>query len=176
MLVLMAKRGPQPKPRAERFWERADKSGDCWLWTGGTFAKRGGYGTFYDDERGDMQRLRRAHRVAYEIEHCVELDQSEVVLHLCDTPACVRPSHLALGTQADNLADMRAKRRGHVFTEKNVERGTDRYNAKLDPDKVRRLRAAYVNGENLAQLAREMGVTQSAAQMAATGKSWRDVT
>src|SRR5436190_23627004 len=92
MLVLM-KKGPNPsKPRAERMEERTDRTSDCWLWTGAVFAKRGGYGAFYDDD----QRLRRAHRVAYEIAHRVELDPSRVGLHLCDTPLCVRPAHLAL--------------------------------------------------------------------------------
>lgn len=171
MLVLMRK-GPNPsKPRAERMAERTDKTGDCWLWTGALFVKRGGYGAFYDDD----QRLRRAHRVAYELDHHLTLEPAQVVIHSCDTPRCVRPSHLSIGTQADNLADMREKNRGHTFTEATAERGTDRYNAKLDPDKVRRLRAARAAGESVTALAKEMGVTQAAAQMAASGVTWKHV-
>lgn len=41
---------------AERFWSHVDKSGDCWLWTGGK--TQYGYGQF-----GIV-----AHRVAYELE------------------------------------------------------------------------------------------------------------
>ncbi len=39
-----------------------------------------------------------------------------VVMHLCDNPPCVRLSHLAIGTQADNLQMMRERGRGHRAT------------------------------------------------------------
>jgi len=38
--------------------------------------------------------------------------EGQIVRHLCDNPACFRYDHLAIGTQADNLADMAAKGRG----------------------------------------------------------------
>jgi hypothetical protein len=34
-----------------------------------------------------------------------------VVMHACDVPACCNPDHLSVGTQKENLADMRAKGR-----------------------------------------------------------------
>lgn len=163
----MAKRGPKQKPRRERFYDRVDKSGECWLWTGAINHKRGGYGAFYDDDT----RLRRAHRVAWELEHG-ELTEDQVVMHICDTPACVRIDHLRLGTQLENLTDMRWKGRGAVPP---PEHGTQRYNAVLDDDKVRRLRAARAAGENVSALAREMGVSPGAAGRAARGEGWRHV-
>jgi hypothetical protein len=105
------KRGPKQLPRAERFWARVDKSDGCWLWTGSQFRLRGGYGSFYDDNG----QLRRAHRVAMELELGRRLDPSECVCHTCDIPACVRPAHLFLGDQAENLRDMRSKGRGYAF-------------------------------------------------------------
>lgn len=168
----MAKRGPAQKPRAERFYDRVQKSSDCWLWTGAINHRRGGYGYFYDDDT----RLRRAHRVAWEIDTGTPLPPSTVLMHTCDTPACVRIEHLRLATQTENLADMRRKGREFTFTPETAERGVDRYNAKLDPEKVRRLRAARAAGESVARLAAEMGVTQACAQMAASGKTWRHVT
>lgn len=44
-----------------------------------------------------------------------------VVMHTCDNPPCVNPDHLALGTQASNLTDMRAKGRENVAGLKNVD-------------------------------------------------------
>jgi hypothetical protein len=172
MLVLMGKRGPEQPPRIERFWMRVDKTDDCWLWTGVINHERGGYGYFYDDD----QRLRRAHRVAWELETGEVLPPSVALCHECDTPACVRPSHMFKGTQTDNMKDMRRKGRGHTFTPDNVERGGDRYNAVLNDDLVRELRAIRAAGGNVTAAARRMGVSQAAAQLAASGKSWRHVT
>jgi hypothetical protein len=52
----------------------------------------------------------RAHRFAW-IEANGPVPAGLHVLHTCDNPLCVRPSHLWLGTQAENLADMTAKGR-----------------------------------------------------------------
>lgn len=71
----------------QRFWEKVDKSGECWLWTG---AASNGYGEFwYDGER----RKQKAYRVAYEwargpVPTGLELD------HLCEVRECVNPAHL----------------------------------------------------------------------------------
>ncbi len=46
-----------------------------------------------------------AHRVSWEIHFGPESIEGMQVLHHCDTPACVRPSHLFLGTEADNARD-----------------------------------------------------------------------
>jgi hypothetical protein len=51
-----------------------------------------------------------AHRLAYAL--CVgPIPAGVVVLHTCDVPACFDPTHLVLGTQADNQADMASKGR-----------------------------------------------------------------
>lgn len=93
---------------ANRFWSKVDKSGECWTWMRSTH--RGGYGSFTVFRDGSFKKV-RAPRMAYELTHGT-IDPSLVICHKCDNPRCVRPDHLLLGTQDDNLKDMSAKGRG----------------------------------------------------------------
>lgn len=77
----------------------------CWLWTASTNSK--GYGTIAVAKN----KTEMAHRVAYQL-FVGEIPQGKTVLHRCDTPCCVNPDHLFLGTRADNSLDMNVKGRG----------------------------------------------------------------
>jgi hypothetical protein len=91
---------------SERFWRNVDRTQivGCWLWRGtiGT----DGYGKFW--LRGKNP---HAHRVAYELHSGSPVAAGMVVCHKCDTPACVRPSHLFVGTHKENSIDMVRKGR-----------------------------------------------------------------
>ena len=128
----------------ERFWDKVDLGGgtadECWLWTGAK--NRDGYGSF---GRGGTTVL--AHRMSWEIQH-FPIGEGLYVLHKCDNPSCVNPSHLFLGTQADNVADCARKGR----------RNQVRYK-KLSPEQREEIRALHATGQwTLAALGRRFGV------------------
>lgn len=171
----MGKRGPAQPPRGERFRARTKEGpppphqpelGPCLLWTGTKLKRRGGYGTFYDDD----QKLKRAHRVAWEIETGIELDPGRHVLHRCDVPPCVRFEHLRLGDQAANMADMTAKGR----RVQNVARGMEQYRAQLDDKIVLDARRRYAAGEEVRDIVRGYPHAK-ALKTAIYGQSWQHV-
>ncbi len=79
------------------FANRSVRVGDCLLWVGPRAGRYGLWG-----------RRKYAHHEAYERAYG---PAPAFVLHTCDTPLCVEPTHLWSGTQADNLADMARKGR-----------------------------------------------------------------
>lgn len=101
------KRVEQYRPLEERFWPKVRKTDTCWWWTAGG-DKADGYGRIRAGGRGTPTLL--AHRAAWEITFGPIPDGLEVC-HTCDTPRCVRPDHLFLGTSLQNNQDMVAKGR-----------------------------------------------------------------
>jgi hypothetical protein len=74
----------------------------CWEWQG---ASAGKYGQIHI-----LDRPVPVHRLMYEL-FVGRVPSHGIVCHRCDNPLCIRPDHLFLGTQQDNLDDMVAKGR-----------------------------------------------------------------
>lgn len=142
----------------KRFWEKVDKSGECWLWTAGL--DKHGYGQFWDGRR-----QARAHRIAYALERAGPGDRR--VLHRCDNPPCVNPAHLFLGTMADNSADMVEKGRS--------AKGERHSQAVLTEALVCEMRRSHALGYSMRQVAKDFGVNNGTAYYALTGRTWRHI-
>ncbi|MBI2934659.1 MAG: HNH endonuclease [Chloroflexi bacterium] len=111
------------KTSVDRFWGKVTKSDGCWLWNGAEGAH--GYGSInYGGKHY------RPSQLSYTLHHGT-IPQGFEILHTCDTPKCVRPDHLLLGTHADNMRDMTIKgRNGFKVKPGSIVRG-DRHPARI---------------------------------------------
>lgn len=132
----------KPATPEERFWAKVRKTDTCWIWTSSKTNNH--YGKFRFEGK-----TARAHRVAYQL--CVgPIPPGLYVCHHCDTPACVRPSHLFSGTDADNKADSKAK-----------GRRKGRSSRRLLEAEITEVRQLYVSGVTRRALAEQFGVSQT---------------
>lgn len=162
--------------RAVTFWRHVHKTSTCWLWTGPRL--KSGYGQFRFSGRNW-----RAHRLVWAFTHG-DAPQDALVCHHGDTPLCVRPDHLVLGTPQDNVDDMRRKgRMRHAKGDASASRlhpesrprGDAVWSAILTAPIVLEARTRVRNGEAIASLAREFGVTHRTMSYAVRGVSWRHI-
>lgn len=120
----------------------------CWEWTGAK-GSSWSHGQFRRDGK-----LVYAHREAWRFWYG-PIPKGMQVLHRCDNPPCVRPDHLFLGTQRDNMLDCQAKGRLVIGSRK----GEDHPRARLTDRQVTALRAQYDAGASVASLSREWGLS-----------------
>lgn len=144
------------KKSLDAFMDRVDTNAPngCWIWTAAILPS--GYGHIIVRQTNYM-----AHRLSYEI-HVGAIPKNMFVLHKCDNRACVNPDHLFLGTQADNMRDMVAKRR-QLYGERNPS-------AKLTEEQVLEIREAV--GRH-ADIAAQYGVERSTVGLIKRGKLWK---
>ena len=130
------------KPTIDRLQDLVELGpGGCWDWRGKLNAQ--GYGVW---------RSALAHRVAYALYHG-PIPKGLVVRHHCDRPRCVNPSHLAIGTREDNVADRVERGRS--------ARGERHGRAKLTDWQAREIATC---GEPVKAMARRLGVTPKAVR------------
>ncbi len=138
-----------------RFWDKVTVGDECWDWDASRHQQ--GYGLF-----GYRGHLERAHRMMWQLHHG-EPALDFFVLHRCDNPSCVRPSHLFLGTHQDNMRDKVSKRR--------QTRGESVNTAKLTREQARTIR---VDERPNPAIAKEFGITTSVVCGIKHGRVWRE--
>ena len=166
----------------DRFWSKVEKSDGCWNWVG---SKSCGYGSLSINGRAI-----KAHRWSF-TQAFGAIPDGLFVCHKCDNPACVRPDHLFLGTNKDNLIDCAKK--GRNAMQKHPERsalhdpnirakldkGEGNYAAKLTEGQVAEIRKRYKResymGSNARNLAEEFGVNKATIQRIVKGDIWTHI-
>lgn len=146
-----------------RFWSKVNKTETCWLWTGNQYTD--GYPQFWYAGRS-VRGTRFVYTQTYG-----PFDPVLLICHKCDTPLCVRPDHLWLGTQQENIRD--AWRKGRATAHWTPLRGAKNGMTKLTPVQVADIRARYHPGVvTLVDLARTHGVSKYAVWCVLKRLTW----
>lgn len=80
------------------FWAKVDKTAKCWNWMGAVSPT--GYGYYWANGRNN-----KAHRISFE-EANGPIPSGRYIDHICHNTSCVRPSHLRLATQKQNMENL----------------------------------------------------------------------
>lgn len=155
---------PRQHKKAKPFITRLRRNAEtgCLEFTGGK--TRFGYGRIRVGPKAYL-----AHRYAFMLA-IGEIPEGQYVCHQCDNPACCNPEHLFLGTQSENMADMKAKGRQHD------RMGSKNSCAKLTERDVRYIRKACAAGAKQADMARKYNVSQVNISLIVLRKKWVHVT
>ena len=113
-------------PMEDRFWAKVQRTDNCWEW-GGATNSAGGYGVLQKPRMGGTITVHRYSAML----HFGMFDLRLQVNHHCDNKLCVRPDHLYLGDQQQNMTDALVRGRnahasrthcahGHEYTEANT--------------------------------------------------------
>ncbi len=160
------------KSLEEYFWERVNKHGPvpahrprlgrCHVWTGGK--NPGGYGNLKTQGK-----TRSAHVVGFELQNG-PVPTGMCVLHKCDNRACIRGSHLFLGTYKDNAQDAAAKGR-----HKNPRMPGELHPlARLTQVQVSAMRAEFREGTSKPSLEMKYKITRRHLNRVLSGERWNE--
>lgn len=163
----------------DRLWRGVTKGEGCWLRLQSLDPDG------YSRVSGKPERhFIRAHRLAYELTYG-PIPDGLVVRHLCPgggNPACIRPDHLAVGTQADNVADRVAAghnangvRNGSYSQPERRRRGEEHGCARLTENDVRQIRLARAQGALLRDIASAFGTSQTNVSSICRRRIWQHV-
>ena len=145
--------------KLERFLSlihNTSKPDACWIWKAGQAC---GYGKFWMDGKTIS-----AHRASYLLHHG-EIPPHLIVRHTCHRPLCVNPSHLKLGTHADNMQDM-------VSSSRSLSGEANGASILKEAQAIEIINQAKA-GKKIRTIAREMNISRSTVRNVAKGFTWK---
>lgn len=147
------------KKQQTRFWNKVlmvANPNECWAWTAGLVK---GYGSF-----GVGSSTFRANRISFYLSTGIDPGPL-LVRHLCNNPGCVRPTHLDIGTPADNMRDKSEAG--------NCPQGAGHYFAKLTEDQALAVFRRSNAGEAPRDLAAEFNISMPTVSSIKHGRTWK---
>lgn len=152
----------------DRFWSHIDKKeeNECWIWK--KCKSKDGYGQIGYTRNNERKTL-KTHRVAYELAYG-KIPEGLEVMHICDNPPCCNPSHLSLGTHAENIKDMYLKNRGADT------KGTLNGRSILSEKEVLEIRELYKSkNTTYKKLANNFNVSPGCIKSIILGLNWKEI-
>lgn len=119
--------------------------------------KSNGYGQVFIDGKKLYP-----HRIACYLRNGPAPSKKHHAAHSCGNSGCVNPKHLDWKTATENQADK--------ITHGTIIRGEDQWNAKLDRDAVRKIRA--IKGKSHAEIAQLFSVAQTTVSDIIGRRTW----
>ena len=154
-----------------RFWAKVAVNGRdaCWLWRGGVYLNSAmvPYGRMWLHGR-----TVGSHRIAWTFANGA-IPDGMMIMHRCDTPLCVNPRHLFIGTHQDNMQDMEAKGRGNRPRAAPGERNGNARLTRRDVRKIRKLYAARLGSYR--QIGSMFGVCRQHICRIVQGGRWKRI-
>ena len=146
------------KPLSTRLLSKrtVDPKTGCWNWSGAR--TRDGYGRIVSGGKEYY-----THRLSYAV-HVRTIPEGLHVCHTCDNPRCINPSHLFLGTNADNVADKVRKGR-HGF-------GGRHWNSRLTETLVDVIRGCIAAGVKQRTLSEYFRISEAQVSRIKSGDRW----
>ncbi len=151
--------GRIPTSPISRFLSKFTKSDECWEWQAGI--DQDGYGKFWDGKNRIS-----SHRYSW-IFHFGNIPENLFVLHSCDNRKCVRPDHLFLGTNIQNMED-KIKKKRHSFGESNGQ-------SKLKSNQIIEILSNHKNGISSKTMSNQFTVHKTSINNIIAGRTWKHI-
>ena len=145
-------------PIRGRFLTGFSRGSGCWIWK--KLKNNRGYGVLWSAEKQGMV---LAHRLAWELKNGL-IPSGKEVCHSCDVRSCVRPSHLFIGSHAENMRDCAVKDR--------CSHGSRVPTSKLKEEYIPKILDALGRGETRTDIAPRFGVSRHTIGNVGSGKHW----